>query len=187
MLAEQTWNPCLSFPSPCSVGASFSAGVKMQWGSRSTAGLPDHWIHHGPWHSHRGFLNMHFITARIEGKRSSVFQRHLHHLPATHEHKFQDLYSRTTPVHVPTRMNMGTSSCTQPLCREKTPAEGWLILSVFPWRMSSFLSLCHQITHQQLCHFPQFPASRHLAHCNMLLPALLSACFSSAAARIRLS
>ncbi|NWU60657.1 MYO7A protein, partial [Pterocles burchelli] len=45
--------------------------------------------HHGAQHAHRVFLNMHFFTAGMEGKRCSVFQMHFHHLSAILEHKFQ--------------------------------------------------------------------------------------------------
>ena len=143
--------------------------------------------HHGAWPAHRVFLNMHFITARVEGKRGSVFQC----ISITYQQSWSINSracwpGRSCQRSAPTqRMDVGTFLCTQPVCREKSPSGGCLSPSVFPQRTSSFLSLSVTKSLTSSSVISRTASPRTLQH----TPASLAqpSCISSAAAKILLS
>lgn len=145
--------------------------MKMQQGSRGTAGLPDRWPWKASWHAHRVFWNMHFITARTDGEKGSVFQMHLHHLPAILEPGRAGQGSHASGPHLHKGWTWVHSSAHRQFAGRSLPLEAGLVLRI-SLKDELFPS---PLSHQN--HSPaalSFPAQRHLALCSILLPALLN-------------
>lgn len=114
---------------------------------------------------------MHFITARIEGKRGSVFQMHLHHLPAILEPGHAGQGAHASGPHPHKGWMWVPFSAHSLFAGRSLPLEVGLVPLYFPRGRALYFPAWSPN------HSPaalSFPAQRHLAHCSILLPALLN-------------